>query len=107
MFSRCRISWKILNEIVHPQVKVECDPSDYRANRKKSTPLFVIESALLPEAGYEDICQEMWYIYTERSYSQRKIKSIPRIYAMKRITQDDSITKFRRTISGSMYTCDR
>ena len=54
--------------------------------QKKDTPLFVIESALLPEAGYEDICQEMWYIYTKEAIRRERLKA-SRGYSDERITR--------------------
>ena len=54
-----------LNSIIHPAVE------QYIANNiileyKKSKKLFVIEAALLIEAGYKRVCNELWYIYVDR-----------------------------------------
>ena len=76
---------EMLNEIVHPQVKVEVTRQIIE-EQKKDTPLFVIESALLPEAGYEDICQEMWYIYTKEAIRRERLKA-SRGYSDERITR--------------------
>ena len=76
---------EMLNEIVHPQVKVEVTRQIIE-EQKKDTPLFVIESALLPEAGYEDICQEMWYIYTKEAIRRERLKA-SRGYSDERITK--------------------
>ena len=46
----------------------------------------MIESALLPEAGYEDICQEMWYIYTKEVIRRERLKA-SRGYSDERITR--------------------
>ena len=72
-------------EIVHPQVKVEVTRQIIE-EQKKDTPLFVIESALLPESGYEDICQEMWYIYTKEAIRRERLKA-SRGYSDERITR--------------------
>lgn len=75
-----------LNRIVHPEVK-KWVQQDISNKKEQGVPLYVIEAALLPESGYEDICQEMWYIYTledirrqrlkeSRGYSDEKIKQI-------------------------------
>ena len=76
---------EMLNEIVHPQVKVEVTRQIIE-EQKKDTPLFVIESALLPEAGYEDICQDMWYIYTKEAIRRERLKA-SRGYSDERITR--------------------
>ena len=64
---------RILNEIVHPEVKKWVE-QDIIEKEKRGVPLYVIEAALLPEAGYEDICHEMWYIYTEESVRRERLK---------------------------------
>ena len=74
----------MLNEIVHPQVKVEVN-RQIMEEQKKDTPLFVIESALLPESGYEDVCEEMWYIYTKEAVRRERLKA-SRGYSDERIT---------------------
>lgn len=62
-----------LNAIVHPEVKraVQQEIAD---REEESIPLFVIEAALLPTAGYETICDEMWYVYTEESVRRERLK---------------------------------
>lgn len=64
---------KILNGIVHPEVK-KWVRQDIIEKKKMGVPLYVIEAALLPEAGYEDICDEMWYIYTEENVRRDRLK---------------------------------
>lgn len=63
----------ILNEIVHPQVKRWVE-QDIIEKRKHKVPLYVVEAALLPEAGYGDICQEMWYIYADEGARRERLK---------------------------------
>lgn len=64
---------KVLNGIVHPKVKNWVE-QDILKKEKQEVPLYVIEAALLPEAGYEDICGEMWYIYTTEEIRRRRLK---------------------------------
>lgn len=80
-------SLKKLNQIVHPGVKKyirEQITDIYAENPEK---LIVIEAALLLEDHYEEICDEIWYIYADevtrrkrlkesRGYSDEKINSI-------------------------------
>lgn len=78
---------EFLNSIIHPGVQ------DYIINgilaeyTNESHRLFVIEAALLIEAGYKNICTELWYIYADkderikrlissRGYSREKCESI-------------------------------
>lgn len=74
-----------LNKIVHPMVKQEVKHR-IAEEEQNGTPLFVIEAALLPEAGYEDICPEMWYIYTKESVRRERLKA-SRGYSDERITR--------------------
>ncbi|HAX51359.1 dephospho-CoA kinase [Muricomes intestini] len=64
---------KILNKIVHPEVK-KWVKQDIIEKKKMGVPLYVIEAALLPEAGYENICDELWYIYTEEAVRRERLK---------------------------------
>lgn len=76
-----------MNAIVHPAVK-DYVKATYRAEcRKGHLELLVLEAALLIEEKYDEICDELWYIYTSeanrrqrlvesRGYSQAKIESI-------------------------------
>ena len=63
-----------LNEIVHPKVK-EWVQEDIKQKRKDGIGLYVIEAALLPTAGYESICDEMWYIYAEEPVRRSRLKA--------------------------------
>lgn len=74
-----------LNEIVHPQVKHFVE-QDIEEKKSRKVPLYVIEAALLPEAGYEQICQEMWYIYTREEVRRERLKQ-SRGYSDEKISQ--------------------
>ena len=56
---------KILNEIVHPPV-LDYVKKDIEKRKKEGRKLYVLESALLAEAGQE-LCDKIWYIYTEEN----------------------------------------
>lgn len=76
-----------MNSIVHPAVK-EYVRQQYEAElAKKELDLLVLEAALLIEEKYDELCDELWYIYTSeenrrkrliesRGYSQEKIDNI-------------------------------
>ena len=78
---------KRLNSIIHPAVEENIINSIYNAYVWEGQKLFVIEAALLIEAGYKDICNELWYVYADeqtrierllnsRGYTKEKCISI-------------------------------
>ena len=77
---------KKLDDIVHPEVK-KYILREIERSRKEETEFFFIEAALLLEEKYDEICDEIWYIYCEkevrmerlrrdRGYSDEKIKKL-------------------------------
>lgn len=76
----------VLNGIIHPAVKEEIRRKIAKEERK-NTNLFIVEAALLIEDNYEEICDELWYVYVEdeirkkrliyaRGYDARKVDDI-------------------------------
>lgn len=63
----------VLNEIMHPAVKNEILNRICNA-RKNGCDYFLIEAALLLEDGYKQICDEMWYIYTDEKARRLRLK---------------------------------
>lgn len=63
-----------LNEIVHPAVKMQVKEEIEEA-RKKNCEIFLIESALLLEDHYEEICDELWYIYADETVRRERLKT--------------------------------
>lgn len=65
---------QILNRITHPAVKtyikelIECE-------RDKGSTLFILEAALLLEDHYNEICDELWYIYTREEIRRERLKA--------------------------------
>ncbi len=73
-----------LDSIVHPAVRGRIEEEIEK--RKGTVPLFVIEAALLIEAGYGDLCDEIWYVYAdEKTRTGRLLSS--RDYTPGRIRQ--------------------
>ena len=71
-----------LNAIVHPLVK-EMALQQIRENQEK---FIVLESAILFEAGYQEICEKIWFVYAMDVVRVRRlIKS--RGYSIERIEQ--------------------
>lgn len=76
----------VLNQIMHPAVK-EYIIQWIREEKRKNTAYFFLEAALLLEENYQEICDQIWYIYSRedvrckrlsenRGYSEEKIKAI-------------------------------
>ena len=63
-----------LNAIVHPEVK-QWVRSDIERKKETQVPLYVIEAALLLEAGYQDICDELWYIFVPQDIRRERLKA--------------------------------
>ncbi len=75
-----------LNAIVHPAVKRYIRQA-IQMEQEAGTEIFVVEAALLIEDKYDEICDELWYIYADenvrmhrlmknRGYSVEKIRGI-------------------------------
>ena len=62
-----------LNAIMHPAVKKKIREI-ILDEQVKGTELFVLEAALLIEERYDEICDELWYIYTEESVRRERLK---------------------------------
>lgn len=80
---------KMLNGIVHPAVRTFIIEEIRKTEQENLVPFVVVEAALLLEAGYDEICDEVWYVYAgeevrcgrlmeSRGYSAEKAYSIMR-----------------------------
>jgi dephospho-CoA kinase len=78
---------KQLNALTHPQVLKEVLEELSSLRKEGKVPYVIIETALMIEAGFDYICDEVWYVYTpeeirrerlkkERNYSDQKIDRI-------------------------------
>ncbi len=74
------------NEIVFPAVK-DYFRTQIQKEKEAGTKLMIIEAALLIEEHYEELCDSLWYVFTDeftrrerltsdRGYSQEKITNI-------------------------------
>ena len=63
----------VLNGIMHPVVK-ETIVQMIQTEQKNGTDYFVLEAALLLEDGYNQICNELWYIYTDEKIRRLRLK---------------------------------
>lgn len=58
-----------INQIVHPAVKAEVKRRINNTDRE----LIVIESALLFEDHYEEICDEVWYVHASKAERVKRL----------------------------------
>lgn len=77
---------KKVNEIVHPGVKEYILERMKEADKKEDIRFFFIEAALLIEAGYQDIVDELWYIYADKEVRRKRLQE-NRGYSPEKIEQ--------------------
>lgn len=76
-----------MNDIVHPAVKEYVKRRAGEERKRGELKLLVLEAALLIEEHYDEICDELWYIYSRedireerlmrsRGYSKEKVQQI-------------------------------
>lgn len=86
LFSSTELREKV-NSIVHPAVKQFIRDEIAEQQKMEALDYLVIEAALLIEDHYDEICDELWYIYTSeeqrkkrlienRGYSEEKVEQI-------------------------------
>ena len=91
-----------LNGIVHPAVK-EIICQEIEAQRAAGEKMFVLEAAVLLEGHYDEICDEVWFIYADRDVRRRRLKN-SRGYSDDRIT---AIFDSQMTRDAYLERCDR
>lgn len=65
---------KAANAIIHPAVRVYIIDAMER-ERAKGTGIFALEAALLIEEHYDEILDELWYIYVPVDIRRQRLKS--------------------------------
>lgn len=102
-----------VNEIIHPAVKAYILEQIIKKRESQDISYFVIEAALLIEEHYDEICDEMWYIYADleirrerlkesRGYSEEKIDSIVK----GQLSEDDFRKSCQFVIDNSRQASD-
>lgn len=64
-----------MNAIVHPAVKEYVHAVFTEESEKGKLELLILEAALLIEEKYDEICDELWYIYTNESNRRARLKA--------------------------------
>lgn len=86
----------VLNSITHPPVKEEVERRIKQARYEKQD-VILLETALLFEAGYEEICDEIWYVYAKREVRRQRLMQT-RMYTEERVRD-----MFRRQHTDSYF----
>lgn len=86
-----------LNNIVHPAVKQYVIDEMNRERAAQNHEVLILEAALLIEEHYDEICDELWYIYTSEKNRRERLK-LNRGYSDEKI---DNI--FASQLSESTY----
>ena len=67
----------MLNAIVHPAVKEEIQQEDLSGDRtQKYRSDVVLKAALLMEEHYDEICDEVWYIYASEDSTSEDLNDL-------------------------------
>ena len=64
---------KKLDDIIHPEVK-KYIKKEIEISKKEETEFFFIEAAILLEEKYDEICDEVWYIYCEKEVRMERLR---------------------------------
>ena len=63
----------VLDTIMHPRIKSEIC-AQIQVEQTKGTQYFVLEAALLIEDSYQEICDEIWYVYASQGHRRQRLK---------------------------------
>lgn len=75
-----------VNQIIHPAVKEYILKEIEMEKEKNEVEVFFLEAALLIEAGYIPLLDELWYIYSDRHVREERLRK-SRGYTQEKIRQ--------------------
>lgn len=112
IFADERLLQKV-NQIIHPAVRRHILKEIEEKRAKGDVSLFVLEAALLIEEHYDEICDELWYIYADldkrkerlrenRGYSDQKSENI-----IKGQLSDEEFRKHCQTVIDNSGEAER
>lgn len=64
-----------VNQLVHPAVKIYILDESAREKKADRLDFFIVEAALLIEAGYKEHLDELWYIYCDENERRRRLRA--------------------------------
>ena len=91
-----------LNNMTHPYVRKEIIRLLKEAEASGLYPFAALESAILLECGYEDICDEFWYVYSSPEIRRARMKET-RGYSDEKV---DAVMKSQMQDEQAMQMCD-
>lgn len=91
-----------LNSMTHPYVRKEIIRLLKEAEESGLYPFAALESAILLECGYEDICDEFWYVYSSPEIRRARMKET-RGYSDEKV---DAVMKSQMQDEQAMQMCD-
>ena len=91
-----------LNSMTHPYVRKEIIRLLKEAEASGLYPFAALESAILLECGYEDICDEFWYVYSSPEIRRARMKET-RGYSDEKV---DAVMKSQMQDEQAMQMCD-
>ena len=91
----------LLNGMIHPAVRKEIERIVEEAAREGKYRFVALESAILLDCGYEDLCDEFWYVYTQPQIRRERMKA-SRNYSDERV---DAVMASQRPDSYFMSRC--
>ncbi len=94
---------ELLNGIIHPLVNQYVERIICEEKSRGTLPYLVIESALLIEAGYEGICDELWYVTADDGIRRKRLKA-SRGYSDEKVT---AILKNQLSDEGFKKRCTK
>jgi dephospho-CoA kinase len=65
---------KKLNALTHPQVKAEVKSKIVNLRSGGLVPYLIIETALMMESGFDELCDEVWYVYTPKEIRRNRLR---------------------------------
>ena len=98
----------LLNSITHPNIKAEIKKRLLALESGQDAAGICLEAALLIEAGYDDLLDELWYVYAKeearikrlmssRGYSEEKCRSMLK----NQLSEEEYISHCDRVIDNS------
>jgi len=94
---------KLLDSFVHPCVHEAILNEIDEVKKSGGYDYIVMEAALLVENGFKDICDELWYVFSDESIRRERLRTL-RVYSDSKI---DSIMKNQLSESDFKNACDR
>ena len=93
-----------MNGIVHPAVKAYVIAEAKRERQEGTLALLVLEAALLIEEHYDEICDELWYIYTkvQQIFSSQLKEAEYRKHCSVVIDNNEGLEEMQRQIDAAV-----